>query len=102
MLDTVVNTGANSINGIQFDVKDKETAIAQARTLAIESAKKQAVEIAKAASVQLGNVIGVGVSSGTPIPLFEGKGGNAASAQVPVSAGQMVITADATITYEIR
>jgi uncharacterized protein len=104
LLDTVIGSGANSINGIQFDVKDKQQALVQARQLAIDNAKKQADEIAKASGVQLGAVTNVSVSSNpTPVPLFEGKGVmNAAGSQVPVSSGQLSITVDASITYELR
>ncbi len=47
-LDAVVRSGANSINGINFDVVDKETALSKARELAITNARKQAEELAKA------------------------------------------------------
>lgn len=105
LLDTVIGSGANSINGIQFDIKDKQQAQVQARQMAIDDAKKQAGEIAKAAGVQLGSVTNVSVSTNpNPVPLFEGKGvaANAAGSQVPVSSGQMSVSVYATITYELR
>ena len=43
LLDVVVRSGANSINGITFDVVDKSRAISEARRLAVESARSQAV-----------------------------------------------------------
>ncbi len=105
ILDTVVKSGANSINGIQFDVLDKSKALSQARQMAIDDASKQAAEIAKAVGVQLGPVDSVNVyTSGSPVPMFEGKGGtlSAAPAQVPVSAGQMILAVDANLVYEIK
>ncbi|HEX7974935.1 MAG TPA: SIMPL domain-containing protein [Anaerolineales bacterium] len=103
LLEAVIGVGANSINGIQFDVQNKEQAVAQARQLAIEDAKKQAAAIAKDAGIELGAVASVNVSTPPqPIPLYEGKGGSAAAGQVPVSAGQMTIVVDANITYEIK
>ena len=57
------------------------------------------------AGVELGVVLNVSVyNSGSPSPVYEGKGGAmmSASGEVPVAAGQLVITADANIGYEIK
>lgn len=105
LLDRVVTTGANSINGISFDVSNKDAAVAQARELAITNARNEAQAVAQAAGVQLGRLLNISVSQpGQPIPLFEGKGGAAAQAadNVPVSAGQMAITISASVSYEIQ
>jgi uncharacterized protein YggE len=105
LLDVVARNGANNINGIQFDVKDKETATSQARKVAIEDARKQAQEMAAAAGVTLGDVQTLNVyASNGPVPMFEGKGGGQASvaSSVPISSGQLVITMDASIVFEIK
>jgi uncharacterized protein YggE len=105
LLDKVVSSGANNINGISFDASDKEKSIAQARQLAIDDAKSQAVELAKAAGVTLGEIQNLNVfSNNGPISMFDAKGGAAgvSAGSVPVSAGQMIVTADASITYEIK
>lgn len=107
ILDTAVKSGANSISGIQFDVKDKPAAIAEARKLAIDDAKKQAQDLAAAGGVQLGDLQNLNVySSSGPTPIFEGKGGGSAAmsvaSNVPVSSGQLVIIMDATLIYEMK
>ncbi len=106
VLDAVVRSGANSINGITFDVADRATAEAQARELAIKDAQSRAQEIAKDSGVELGKLISVSVyNSSSPATVYEGKGGAAMSStsgQVPVAAGQLIITADANIAYEIK
>ncbi len=104
LLDAIVRAGANNINGISFDVADRTAAEAQARQLAVEDAKAKAAELAKLTGVELGDLITVGVySSGGPVPVFEGKGGAAMmSADVPIAAGQLVITADASLSYGIK
>lgn len=105
LLDQVVSSGANNINGIQFDSSTKEKAMSEARQQAIANAKAQADELAKAAGVTLGPIQTLNVySNPQPIPILDAKGGAGASAagQVPVSAGQLVITADASMTYEIK
>jgi uncharacterized protein len=104
LLDVTVRAGANSINGINFDVLNKAQALSEARALAIASARQQAEEMAQAAGVSLGELQTLSVYNNAPIlPMYDGRGGMAMeSAQVPVSAGQMVIKVDVSATYEIR
>ena len=108
LLDAVVKAGANSINSVQFDVEDREAALSIARTEAVENAEKQAQELAKAAGVTLGEVQTISsYSGGAPIPLYDYKGGYGggaavAEAGVPVSPGQMVLTVEVNMIYEIK
>jgi len=107
LLDAVVKAGSNSINSIQFDVADREAAFSEARKLAVENGQKQAEELATAAGVTLGQVLSINSSSpSTPIPMYDykvGVGGAAtAESAVPVSAGQLIITLDVYMSYEIQ
>jgi uncharacterized protein len=105
LLDAAVKAGANNIYGITFDVSDKEAALAQARADAVANAQQIAKELADASGVTLGQVITISSYGGTPVPVYEGKGGGMASAEaasVPVSPGQMVLTVDVAMVYEIR
>jgi uncharacterized protein YggE len=105
VLDSVVRSGANTINGITFDVQDKEAAIKLAQADAIEKAKLQAQDLATAAGVSLGKMIGISVySSNYPTTMYEGKGGGYAmdASNVPVSVGQLTITATANLSYKIK
>ena len=104
MLDAVVKSGANTINGVTFDVQDKEAANAQARDLAIQKAVAEAESIAKASGVKLGDLQNVNVYlNNVATPMYDAKGGTmSAISNVPISAGQMVISAVASMTYEIK
>lgn len=104
LLDAVVRSGANSINGITFDIFDKQAAVAQARSLAIADAKAQAEAIAKDAGVTLGNVMSVSVYSSGGQPVYDAKGGVGAvmNSQVPVSAGSIILSVDASMSFEIK
>jgi uncharacterized protein YggE len=104
LLDSVVRSGANTINNISFDVLDKDAAMAQARDMAIAKARAEAEAIAKASGVKLGDLQSVNVyTNNAGVPVYDAKGGGSAmtASQVPVAAGQMVITADANVIYEI-
>lgn len=102
MLDSVVSQGANSINGIEFSLQNKEEALKNARKLAIENAKVQAAEIAEAAGVTLGSIITVNINSlNTSTPMYDRVAAQGGS-EVPISAGQLAITVEASVTYEIQ
>jgi uncharacterized protein len=104
ILDAVVRSGANNINGITFDIKEKAKALSEARAKAIADAKAQADEISQAAGITLGSILNLSVNvNNVPQPVYEGKGGAmAADMSVPVSAGQLTITANAYINYLIK
>ena len=106
VLDSAVKAGANSINGISFDVEDKSEALSEARAAAVEDAAKQAAELAAAAGVSVGQVLSISTTGVAypPTPIY-GKGGGAmaeAAVSVPVSPGQMTITVDVFVVYQIQ
>ncbi len=73
--------------------------------MAIDNAKQNATELADAAGIQLGGLINLNVyQTSGPSPVYSGKGGAMAAQaqQAPVSAGQMMITINADLTYEIQ
>lgn len=106
IISAAVSAGANNINGIQFDVADKTDALQQGRKAAVEDAKKQADDLASAAGVTLGPIQTINFYNPNPmpVPVYEkavsGVGGGGAS--VPVSPGQMTITVQVNVIYEIK
>ena len=87
-------------------MQDKATAEAEARDKAIEDAKAEAQAIAAASGVSLGEIQTVNVyTNGVSYPMYESKGlggGAAYDASVPISAGQLKISADANIVFIIN
>jgi uncharacterized protein YggE len=105
LLDAVVKGGANQINGISFDIQDRKAAETEARRQAIEDAKAKATEIASAAGVELGDLITISVSSsasGTPVYAAKGGGYAMDASTTPIASGQLLITADASLSYELK
>ena len=103
VLTAVVEAGANNIYGINFNVDNREEAVAEARRLAIEDAKAKAEIIAGDAGVELGDLISINVYEGsTPITYLDSKGGAYAAAEVPIAAGTLSITMECNLTYEIE
>ena len=105
LLDTVVKAGANSINSIQFDLADKTEVMKQARAAAVTNAKSQAEELAGLANVSLVEITNISYTDSTPYVYAEygrGGGGGGIQANVPIEPGQMTITANVSVTYEIK
>lgn len=110
LLETVIRSGANSINSINFDSQDKEKAYSNSRELAVSNARKQAEELAKANGVTLGKVDTIqvidnnfpGISNMNYNAMGMGGAGAAQGMQVPVSAGQLMISVTVNLTFEIQ
>jgi uncharacterized protein len=102
VLNKVVVSGANNIYGIQFDVADKTAAISEARQAAIANARSTAGEIASAAGVTLGPIHTISFYGGAPTPFMDYAPRVAAEMDVPISIGEMTITVEVNVVYEIR
>lgn len=106
VLNAAVSAGANQVSGIQFDVADKTDAIAEAQEMAVANANAQAENLAQAAGLELGEIRTINSFGGAvPFVKYDGIGGGAAVAEaaaVPVSTGQMVISIEVSVVYEVR
>ena len=105
ILDASINAGANNIYGITFDVEDKETALASGRDQAMVNAKEQAEMLASAAGVTLDEVQSISYYSSAPVPVYydskmAGVGGGGQS--VPISPGQLTLSASVSVVYGIK
>ncbi len=104
ILDRVVRSGANRINGIQFDVADKTAALAAARDAAVAEARAQAEALAKAAGVSIDQVQTITFYNNVPAPVKADTRlmmAEAASA-VPIQAGEMTLTVSVQMVFTIK
>ena len=103
LLDVLVTSGANRIGGISFGVDDDAAALDPARALAVEDARHRAEVYAKAAGVELGPILAISEGGGHPGPQdFAIRARAEMSMAAPVERGQSTISAQVTITWEIR
>ena len=103
-LDALVASGANSIDGVSFDIKNPKAAMAQARALAVADAVDRAQTLAKAAGVTLGPILSINdgaANDAEPRPMYRMVTVTAARA-TPIAAGEQSVTANVSITWEIR
>lgn len=104
VLGAAVDVGANNINSIQFDVADRSEGEADALQAAVADARSRAEVLAEAAEVDLGAAqsINTVLSGGIPQPFFARGALDEAAADVPVSPGQLEITAEVTVVYTME
>ena len=104
IVSLIADNGANTVNGISFDVDDatlEQTKLA-ALDLAMTSARKRADVVAKAAGKTILSVqtVNVNENSYTPYPIVQERGMAATdSAAAPVEAGTMDVLISVSVTY---
>jgi uncharacterized protein YggE len=103
LLNAVVESGANNVYGIQFDVEDRVNALSDARKAAVDNARSVAEEMAQAAGVELGPLHSITVYGNAPTQVFEERAMAAdAAGAVPISPGQLSLTVEVNVVYEIQ
>lgn len=104
LLDAVVTSGANRISGLSFGIEDDSAITDKARTQAVEDARHKAELLAEAAGVSLGRVLSITESGGRPMPMMARSfSALAAAAPVPpIEQGEMTLTANVHIVWEIE
>jgi uncharacterized protein len=100
VLDAAVKDGANTLNGLSFDIADRRPSQDKARQAAVADAKAKAALLAEAAGVKLGSIVSItegGYNPG-PQPMFRMA---ADSAAPPVSGGTLDISASVTMAWTL-
>jgi len=99
-LDALVGAGANSIDGLVFDLADPKQVLGEARDAAVADALAKAKRYAAAAGVQLGAIISIEEGGGYPPPRPMMRA-EAMAADVPIAPGQTELSASVTITFAL-
>ena len=100
ILDALVGAGANSIDGLSFDLADPEQVLGEARDAAVADALAKAKRYAAAAGVRLGEIMSIEEGGGYPPPRPMMRA-EAMAADVPVAPGQTELSASVTITFAL-
>jgi len=96
--------GANNISGPTFTVADPAPYRAEAIDEAVADARRSAEAMAKAAGKSVGTVLSISSTdvSSIPGPMFAGAALDAAKSSVPIEPGQLDITANVTVIFELK
>jgi uncharacterized protein len=100
-LDALVGAGANSIDGLYFDLADPKQVQGEARDAAVADALAKARRYATAAGVELGEILAIeeGDAFAPPRPMMRAE---AMAASVPIAPGQTELSASITITFALK
>lgn len=104
VLDAVVRSGANNINGISFKVAQPEPILDTARTSAVGDARRKAEIYANAAGVKVGRVLYITESAGIvppPMPKMYAAEAMQRDSSVPIAAGEQTMEATVTVIFAL-
>lgn len=105
VIDAAGQSGATSMAGLRFDLKDRATVEREALRLAVQDAMARARAIASGANAQLGNIVRIDEQGGYEPPQIQNAAMmrmEAKAADTPVSPGELEVRAQVMLTVAIR
>ncbi len=107
VLDAAIDAGANNIYGVDFSLADPASFQSEARAKAVADAFGKAEELAELIGVGVGEVMGISEIIGQGGGFFGGNFSRMAAAEMaggagPISPGELNLTMQLQITYELR
>ena len=103
-IDAAGASGATSMAGLRFDLKDRAGAEREALRLAVEDAMARAKAIAAGANASLGPIVRIEEQGGMrPPPIsYVAMARESAQAPTPITPGEIEIAAQVTVTVQLR
>ena len=100
-------SGITNINGLVFDVENKDELQRDARKEAISKAQEKAKQLAKDLGINLGRIVNFSEYNNNPVPYAMGMGGadmakSLSSVRPELPTGQNKISSNVNIVYEIK
>jgi hypothetical protein len=104
ILDALVATGANQVNGPTFDVEDKESAYDEARKLALDKAQQRAAMYAKSLGMQVRRIVSISEGGGfappRPMPMMSMARAEK-MADTSISPGENTLSVNLDVVFEL-
>jgi uncharacterized protein YggE len=104
VLDALVASGANQVNGPTFEVDKPDAAYDEARLAALKKAEARAQTYANAMGLRVRRVVSIneGGAMLPPIPMMRAQAADAfAKAETSVSPGESVLTVNLDVVFEL-
>ena len=107
VIDTLVSAGANQVNGPMFQIDDADPALDEARIAAMTKARSRAELYARAAGLRVLRIVSISESGGyygPPQVMFargEAMMASAPPPPAPVQPGELQLTANVTVLFEL-
>jgi uncharacterized protein YggE len=103
VLDSLVGAGANEMHGMRLTIGKPAPMMDDARAKAMADAKRKAELLAQAAGVKLGRVVSISEESAAVLqPRMYARAEMAASAPVPIAAGEVELKATLRVVYALE
>jgi uncharacterized protein YggE len=102
LLDTAVQAGGNTIQGIQFEISNPGQVLDQARQAAVEDAQHKAEQLTSLLDTQLGEVLTIDETSQIPLPIIKETAAMDQMATVPIEPGTQSLRVDVEVTWLLR
>src|SRR5580765_3297412 len=105
VLDAAGSSGATSMSGLRFDIKDRATVERDALKLAVEDAMGRARALAAGAGASLGAIVRIDEQNEPGPPVYAAMRMTTAAAgapETPISPGELEIKGSVTLTVAIK
>lgn len=104
VIEAASNAGADTIGGPTFSISDDSSYRGAAVQKAVDDSRRSAAAMAKAAGKQVGTVLSITSqnSAGPIVPLSLDAGARSTGTSVPVQTGQLDVTSNVTVVFELR
>ena len=104
VLDAAGQSGATSMAGLRFDLKDRASIERETLRLAVQDAMARARAIASGANAQLGNIVRIDEQGGFEPPPYQPMAAMRMekAAETPISPGEIEVRGQVTLTVAIR
>lgn len=103
VLDALVASGANQINGPAFEIDEPEAVHDEARRAALEKAQRRAQMYAKTLGLRVRRIVSISEGAGfqPPMPIMAMARMEKAQADTAVSPGETTLTASLDVVFEL-
>jgi uncharacterized protein len=104
LLDTLVAVGANRIDGPNFRIEDEDGALDVARAEAMARARARALLYARAAGLTIRRIVAISESGAMtpPRPMMMARMAAADAASTPVAPGEVALSVNVTVEFELQ
>lgn len=103
LLDAIVASGGNRINGLVLGIDDDAGLLDEARRIAIADARRRATLYAEAAGRKAGKVLSIAEAGAPqPRPMLRGAVAMAEAVSVPISPGEHEFRAVVSVVFELE
>lgn len=107
LLDKVANVENVQIQGVSYDLSDKEKVYTEARKLALEKARQKATEIADVSGLEVKKVQSIAESTPTYVPMYQNyksmdMANVGSTASTTIAPGQLEYSVSLNVVYELK